>query len=135
MPEKSAYHTCIRCILFKFERGKACEHFQGIMVTPLLCLMGHPASSIVASEFAVFVCCSSDLFIVEPSFMLRIYTLLGLQRIPGVVPIKDGQNPASWMLETTSAAEEERFGVDFAEVYQRSPLAMYASLHELFFKI
>lgn len=34
------------------------------------------------------------------------------------------------MLETTSAAEGERLGVDFAEVYQRSPLAMYGSLHE-----
>ncbi len=49
-----------------------------------------------------------------------------LQRIPGVLPIRDGQNPASWMMERTSAGEEERVGVDFAEVYQRSPLATYA---------
>lgn len=36
--------------------------------------------------------------------------------------IKPGSNPATWMLEVTSSAEENRMGIDFAEVYRRSDL-------------
>lgn len=36
--------------------------------------------------------------------------------------IKPGSNPATWMLEVTSSGEENRIGVDFAEVYRRSDL-------------
>ncbi|GAB2300384.1 ABC transporter G member 32 [Dionaea muscipula] len=40
----------------------------------------------------------------------------------GVPKIRPGYNPATWMLEVTSTAEESRLGVDFAEVYQKSNL-------------
>ncbi|XP_027181577.1 pleiotropic drug resistance protein 1-like isoform X1 [Coffea eugenioides] len=40
--------------------------------------------------------------------------------IPGVNKIKDGYNPATWMLEVTSAAQEVALGIDFAEVYKNS---------------
>ncbi|XP_010254256.1 PREDICTED: pleiotropic drug resistance protein 1-like [Nelumbo nucifera] len=42
--------------------------------------------------------------------------------IEGVSKIKDGYNPATWMLEVTTTAQEEILGVDFTEVYKRSEL-------------
>ncbi|KAI0493371.1 hypothetical protein KFK09_023487 [Dendrobium nobile] len=39
------------------------------------------------------------------------------ERIPGVPKIKDNYNPATWMLEVTSAVVEEKLGIDFAHVY------------------
>ncbi|KAL3532403.1 hypothetical protein ACH5RR_005924 [Cinchona calisaya] len=44
------------------------------------------------------------------------------EAIDGVRKIRPGYNPATWMLEVTSSAEESRIGVDFAEVYRRSNL-------------
>lgn len=44
------------------------------------------------------------------------------QAIEGVPKIKPGYNPATWMLEVTSAVEERRLGLDFAEIYRRSNL-------------
>ncbi|KAF8026782.1 hypothetical protein BT93_F3302 [Corymbia citriodora subsp. variegata] len=42
--------------------------------------------------------------------------------IEGVSPIKDGYNPATWMLEVTSPAQELALGVDFADLYRKSDL-------------
>ncbi|GFS40976.1 pleiotropic drug resistance 4 [Actinidia rufa] len=42
------------------------------------------------------------------------------EAIEGVPKIRPGYNPAAWMLDVTSSAEENRLGVDFAEVYRRS---------------
>uniref|UniRef100_A0A7N2LPG4 ABC transporter domain-containing protein n=1 Tax=Quercus lobata TaxID=97700 RepID=A0A7N2LPG4_QUELO len=42
--------------------------------------------------------------------------------IEGVERIKDGYNPATWMLETTSLAQETALGVDFTDVYKNSEL-------------
>lgn len=42
--------------------------------------------------------------------------------IDGISKIKDGYNPATWMLEVSSSAQEEMLGIDFAEVYRRSDL-------------
>ncbi|KAJ7962920.1 Pleiotropic drug resistance ABC transporter [Quillaja saponaria] len=42
--------------------------------------------------------------------------------IRGVSKIKDGYNPATWMLEVTSSAQELALGVDFADVYKNSDL-------------
>nr|GMD48968.1 ABC transporter G family member 32-like [Ipomoea batatas] len=44
------------------------------------------------------------------------------QAIEGVPKIRAGYNPAAWVLEVTSTAEESRLGVDFAEIYRRSDL-------------
>jgi hypothetical protein len=45
-----------------------------------------------------------------------------LQGIPGVQKIKDGYNPATWMLEISSTAVETQLHIDFAEVYANSDL-------------
>lgn len=42
--------------------------------------------------------------------------------INGVSKIKDGYNPATWMLEVTSLAQEEVLGVDFSDAYKISEL-------------
>ncbi|XP_075663586.1 pleiotropic drug resistance protein 1-like isoform X2 [Castanea sativa] len=44
------------------------------------------------------------------------------ESIEGVKKIKDGYNPATWMLEVTSSAEEIALGVDFTNVYRNSDL-------------
>lgn len=38
----------------------------------------------------------------------------------GISPISSGYNPATWMLEVTTPAIEEKIGVDFADVYDKS---------------
>ncbi|KAL3616102.1 transcription factor [Castilleja foliolosa] len=42
--------------------------------------------------------------------------------IDGVSKIKDGYNPATWMLEVTSTPQEEALGVNFVELYKNSEL-------------
>ncbi|KAM3688042.1 hypothetical protein ACJW31_10G120600 [Castanea mollissima] len=42
--------------------------------------------------------------------------------IRGVKKIRDGINPATWMLEVTTAAQEAALGVNFSDVYNNSEL-------------
>ncbi|CAL9134814.1 unnamed protein product [Musa textilis] len=42
--------------------------------------------------------------------------------INGISKIKDGYNPATWMLEVTTQAQENILGVDFSEMYKNSEL-------------
>ncbi|KAL8199987.1 hypothetical protein R6Q57_011326 [Mikania cordata] len=44
------------------------------------------------------------------------------QSIEGVSKIKEGYNPATWMLEVSSSVVEAQVGVDFAEIYANSDL-------------
>ncbi|GLJ08413.1 hypothetical protein SUGI_0088240 [Cryptomeria japonica] len=44
------------------------------------------------------------------------------ESVPGVPKIKDKYNPATWMLEVSSAASELRLGIDFANNYKKSHL-------------
>jgi hypothetical protein len=48
--------------------------------------------------------------------------LFGLQAIPGVPSIKEGYNPATWMLDVTSNMVEQQLSIDFTEIYRRSDL-------------
>ena len=45
-----------------------------------------------------------------------------LQGIPGVPKIKEGYNPATWMLEVSTSSVEAQLKVDFAEIYTKSSL-------------
>lgn len=45
-----------------------------------------------------------------------------MKSIDGVSKIKDGYNPATWMLEITTPAQEVALGVDFTELYKNSDL-------------
>ncbi|KAH7652108.1 Molybdate-transporting ATPase protein [Dioscorea alata] len=42
--------------------------------------------------------------------------------INGVAKIKDGYNPATWMLEATSIGQEEKLGINFTDIYKKSEL-------------
>nr|QVT92329.1 ABC transporter [Salvia miltiorrhiza] len=44
------------------------------------------------------------------------------EAIEGVPKIKDGINPATWMLEVTTSAQELSLGVEFADYYRKSEL-------------
>ncbi|KAI9107579.1 hypothetical protein K1719_021616 [Acacia pycnantha] len=44
------------------------------------------------------------------------------ESIDGVSKIKDGYNPATWMLEVTTSAQEVALGVDFTDIYRNSDL-------------
>ncbi|KAL2332415.1 hypothetical protein Fmac_019996 [Flemingia macrophylla] len=44
------------------------------------------------------------------------------ESIEGVSKIKDGYNPATWMLEVTTTAQELSLGVDFTNLYKNSDL-------------
>lgn len=53
------------------------------------------------------------------------YSFSVIQAVEGVSKIKDGYNPATWMLEVSSAAQAEILGVDFTELYKKSELYAY----------
>ncbi|KAF0898587.1 hypothetical protein E2562_008172 [Oryza meyeriana var. granulata] len=42
--------------------------------------------------------------------------------IQGVSKIKDGYNPATWMLELSTISQEQALGVDFCDIYRKSEL-------------
>ncbi|ONK76632.1 uncharacterized protein A4U43_C03F30360 [Asparagus officinalis] len=44
------------------------------------------------------------------------------ESIEGISKIKDGYNPATWMLEVTALSQEEILGINFVEVYKNSEL-------------
>ncbi|KAG0492944.1 hypothetical protein HPP92_006342 [Vanilla planifolia] len=44
------------------------------------------------------------------------------EEIEGVRKIRDGYNPATWMLEVTTQSQEEILGINFAEIYKDSDL-------------
>ncbi|XP_021277774.1 pleiotropic drug resistance protein 2-like [Herrania umbratica] len=44
------------------------------------------------------------------------------EAVPGVPKIKEGYNPATWMLEVSSTAVETQLNVDFADIYANSDL-------------
>lgn len=59
---------------------------------------------------------------VGPLGRLSCHLIEYFEGIDGVSRIKDGQNPATWMLDITSEAREATKGVNFAEVYKNSEL-------------
>ncbi|KAG8380612.1 hypothetical protein BUALT_Bualt06G0033800 [Buddleja alternifolia] len=44
------------------------------------------------------------------------------QSVPGVPDIKEGYNPATWMLDVTASSIETQLNVDFAQIYANSDL-------------
>ncbi|XAR69347.1 Xenobiotic-transporting ATPase [Bertholletia excelsa] len=51
-----------------------------------------------------------------------LYLINYFEGINGVNKIKDGYNPATWMLEVTSSAQETALGVNFTDIYKNSEL-------------
>ncbi|KAH6836491.1 pleiotropic drug resistance 12 [Perilla frutescens var. hirtella] len=51
-----------------------------------------------------------------------IHLIKYFEAIDGVAKIKDGYNPATWMLEVTTSAQELLLGTDFTDHYKKSEL-------------
>lgn len=61
---------------------------------------------------------------VGPLGRQSIHLIKYFEGIDGVPKIKDGINPATWMLEVTTSAQEMALGVEFADIYKKSELYM-----------
>ncbi|KAH9609117.1 hypothetical protein KSS87_004483 [Heliosperma pusillum] len=59
---------------------------------------------------------------VGPLGQFSCHLIQYFEAIPGVKKIKDGCNPATWMLEISTNAQEMALGVDFTEIYRKSTL-------------
>ncbi|XP_057969768.1 pleiotropic drug resistance protein 1-like [Malania oleifera] len=57
---------------------------------------------------------------VGPLGRLSCHLIKYFEAIEGVSKIKDGYNPATWMLEVTTISQEIILGVNFAELYRNS---------------
>ena len=51
--------------------------------------------------------------------------LVDVQKVKGVPPLREGINPATWMLEVSTLSKEDELGVDFADIYRNSDLYRY----------
>ncbi|KAL8148054.1 hypothetical protein AgCh_005408 [Apium graveolens] len=89
----------------------------------IVCTIHQPSIDIFESfDELVFMKRGGELIYAGP-LGPRSYKLVEyLEAIQGVPKIRPDQNPATWMLEVTSSVEENRLGVDFAEIYRRSNL-------------
>lgn len=56
---------------------------------------------------------------------LNCYELSFLQGISRVPRIAENYNPATWMLDITSASMEQQLGVDYAHLYKMSTMYQY----------
>jgi hypothetical protein len=71
-------------------------------------------------KFDVFTSIPSLKSLLE--ILITSFILHKLQAISGVQKNKEGYNPATWMLEVSSATIEAQLEVDFAEIYNNSTL-------------
>ena len=73
------------------------------------------------------------MFCFKSIFMQKFHSChaFTLKEIQGIGKIKDGYNPATWMLEVTSSAKEKDLEIDFAEVYKNSELYRYLQLYSV----
>ncbi|XP_042967891.1 pleiotropic drug resistance protein 1-like [Carya illinoinensis] len=66
--------------------------------------------------------CGGQEIYVRPFGLHYCHLIKYFESIKGVKKIKDGYNPATWMLEITTSMEEIALGVDFTTIYKNSEL-------------
>jgi hypothetical protein len=59
---------------------------------------------------------------ISSKLLIRFCDFHIIQCIQGISKIKEGYNPATWMLEVTTATQEKNLGVDFSDIYKKSEL-------------
>jgi hypothetical protein len=99
---------------------------QEIYVGPL----GHHSSNLISYfEVGREYISNENIFMLQIHYLVNEHTFV-LKGIQGISKIKDGYNPATWMLEVTTSSKEVELGIDFAEVYKKSELYRYFHLYE-----
>ena len=110
------------------------EAFDEVIALGCLCTAIYEAFLCVAVLRVFFLSCvvdSMQLFLMKRGGEEIYVGPLGHQScelieyfegIEGVSKIRPGYNPATWMLEVTSQAQEDILGVSFAEAYKNSDL-------------
>ncbi|KAG2371055.1 Pleiotropic drug resistance protein [Vigna angularis] len=95
-----------------------------LVANPSIIFMGEPTSGLDARAAAIVMRTVRNIVdtgrtivctIHQPS--IDIFEAFD-ERIEGVGKIKDGHNPAAWMLEITTPAREMDLNVDFADIYK-----------------
>ncbi|KAK4800075.1 hypothetical protein SAY86_025440 [Trapa natans] len=89
----------------------------------VVCTIHQPSIDIFEAFDELFLMkCGGQEIYVGPLGRQSSQLIKYFQGIKGVNKIKDGYNPAAWMLEVTTRAQEMALQVDFAEVYKQSDL-------------
>ncbi|KAL5771311.1 hypothetical protein ACOSP7_015465 [Xanthoceras sorbifolium] len=89
----------------------------------IVCTIHQPSIDIFESfDELLFMKRGGELIYAGPLGSKSCELIKYFEAVEGVPKIKPGYNPAAWMLEVTSSVEENRLGVDFAEIYRQSNL-------------
>uniref|UniRef100_A0A2N9E6E2 ABC transporter domain-containing protein n=1 Tax=Fagus sylvatica TaxID=28930 RepID=A0A2N9E6E2_FAGSY len=102
-----------------------------LVSNPSIIFMDEPTSGLDARAAAIVMRAVKNLILMKTGGQIIYSGSLGrhssklieyFEGIAGVPKIKDNYNPATWMLEVTSASVEAELGLDFARIYKESPL-------------
>ncbi|KAF3618071.1 Pleiotropic drug resistance protein 3 [Capsicum annuum] len=89
----------------------------------LVCTIHQPSIDIFdAFDELLLLKLGGEEIYVGPSGRHSSHLIKYFEGIDGVPKIKDGYNPATWMLEITSVAQEAALGIDFRELYKNSEM-------------
>ncbi|XP_010533198.1 PREDICTED: ABC transporter G family member 32 [Tarenaya hassleriana] len=89
----------------------------------IVCTIHQPSIDIFESfDELLFMKRGGELIYAGPLGQKSCELVKYFESIEGVPKIKPGHNPAAWMLDVTSYTEEQRLGVNFAEIYKNSSL-------------
>ncbi|CAI0420702.1 unnamed protein product [Linum tenue] len=88
----------------------------------VVCTIHQPSIDIFESFDELFLLNRGEEIYVGPLGSHSAHLVKYFEEIQGVRKIRDGYNPATWMLEVTSSAQEIALGVDFAQIYRKSDL-------------
>ncbi|XP_010254255.1 PREDICTED: ABC transporter G family member 39-like isoform X3 [Nelumbo nucifera] len=88
----------------------------------VVCTIHQPSIDIFESFDELFLLNQGEEIYVGPLGRHSFDMIKYFEGINGVSSIKDDYNPATWMLEVTTGAQEEVLGINFANIYKNSDL-------------
>ncbi|XP_022144931.1 ABC transporter G family member 38 [Momordica charantia] len=89
----------------------------------VVCTIHQPSIDIFESFDELFLLArGGEEIYVGPLGPQSCFLIKYFEEILGVDSIRDGYNPATWVLDMTTAAQEEVRGINFADIYKKSDL-------------
>ncbi|KAF9614056.1 hypothetical protein IFM89_014856 [Coptis chinensis] len=88
----------------------------------VVCTIHQPSIDIFDAFDELFLMKQGEETYVGPLGENACHLIKYFESINGIPKIKKLYNPATWMLEVTTAAQEETLGIKFAEIYKKSDL-------------